>query len=293
MANEISETAKGSALASVNQYFITEAEKYFRGSSTVSNDIAKQLALSGVIAANTAMDNASSAMDWSMVDVKKFASELFRLIGYGLDFGNKEAYVIPYRNNKTGKYDLTTPVSADGLVKLAKMYAVGKKIEDFKKFFVREGDNFSYSETSQGGTEWEYKPILFNAKPILGFATIVVYADKTSDVLITTHEDVARHRKSSKAPDSPAWKLHFDAMGMKCAVRRHMKKININLPQEFDDEEIFEPITKDCGDLDSPKVALDYPALKKQAEVEEAEMGDAYEYEQISFEGTPFAEEVK
>lgn len=285
-----SEIAKSSALASVNQYFVTEAQKYFSGSLSVSSDNAKQLALGGVIAANTAMENASSAIDWSMVDIKKFASELFRLIGYGLDFGNKEAYVIPYRNTKTGKYDLTTPVSADGLVKLAKLYAVGKKIEDFKKFFVREGDTFSYWESSVVGTEWEYKPILFNAKPILGFATIVIYDDKTSDVLITTHEDVARHRKSSKAPDSPAWKGHPDAMGMKCAVRRHMKKININLPQEFDDD--YEPVTRDMGDIGTPKIALSYPELKA-IEESKNESGDAVvdssDYEQVSLEGTPFS----
>jgi recombinational DNA repair protein RecT len=287
MKNDLSEVAKVSALTATSKWYLEEAEDYFKGSPTVGKESVKQLTMGAIVAATAALENSGTPMTWANVDARKFASELFRMIGYGLDFGNKEVYVIPYKNNKTGKVELTTPISADGLVKLAKLYAIGRKIVDFKRFYVREGDEFSYWETSSGGTEWEYKPKMFNENKVRGFVTIIVYEDGKSDVLITTHEDVAKRRAVSKASNSPAWTKFPNEMGMAKAVRRHMKKVDIALPQEFADED-FEPITEDMGDIVSPKVEVDYPALVKQTEIEEEEeQGDAWESDDDIFKGTP------
>lgn len=287
MSSEISEKAKTSALAAMNQWFIGEAADYFKDNKGVGVEKAKQLALAGVIAANTAMENAKDNITWQNVDFKKFGAELFRLIGYGIDFGNKEAYVIPYRNPKTGKFDLTTPISADGLVKLAKLYSV-KPIKDFKKFIVRQGDivDVEYGEK----TSWHYKPVMFNSAPVLGYLTVVEYEDGTTSPMITTLEEIEQRRKASKVPNSPAWTNWYDGMALAKSTRKHMKSVSINLPAEFDED--YEPITKDMGDISSPKIALSYPEARELAmtneTTEEAVKGDAYEPEQVSFEGTPF-----
>lgn len=280
-----SEIAKSSALGSVKDYFIEEAFKYF-AESTVSKPVAKQLMLSAVIAADTAIEN-GNGISWQTVDLKKFASDVFRLIGYGIDFGNKEAYVIPYKNPKTGKYDLTTPVSADGLVKLAKLYSV-KPIDDVKKFFVREGDEISVSHTTAGDT-WIFNPAMFSSKPIIGYMTVVIYADGMNDVEITTIEEVEKRRKASKAANSPAWTTWYSEMSMAKSVRKHIKRISTTLPKDLDED--YEPNTKDMGDIGTPKIALDYPELKA-IEESKNESGDAVvdssDYEQVSLEGTPF-----
>lgn len=282
MSNEISTTAKTSALGTVKDYFVKEAVAYFQD-SIISKTVAKQLVLSAVIAADTAMEN-GIGVTWQTADLKKFAADAFRLIGYGIDFGNKEAYVIPYKNAKTGKYDLTTPISADGLVKLAKIYSV-KKISDVKKFYVREGDEISISHTNKGD-EWTFNPVLFSTKPIVGFMTVVLYEDGTSDCELTTHEDVAKRRKASKAPNSPAWTQYPDEMGMKCAVRKHMKRISLAIPSDIsDNDEEFEPVTKDMGDIASPKIETEYP----KAEV----AGEEYIDDLDMYVGTPLGEEAK
>ena len=284
MSDEISTSAKTSALGTVKDYFLREAVSYFRDSS-ISTSVAKQLVLSAVIAADTAIEN-SNGITWKMIDLKKFAADAFRLIGYGIDFGNKEAYVIPYKNPKTGKYDLTTPISADGLVKLAKVYSV-KKISDVKKFYVREGDEISISHTHKGD-EWIFNPSLFSSKPIIGFMTVVLYEDGTSDCELTTHEDVAKRRRASKAPNSPAWTQYGDEMGMKCAVRKHMKRISLALPSDINDNDSdYEPITKDMGDVSS-KIQIDYPTLAAKQE-EKVENTTETDTDSFDFTGTPFA----
>lgn len=284
MSDEISTIAKVSALGTVKDYFSREAIAYFQD-STLSKSVAKQLVLSAVIAADTAIEN-GNGISWKLVDLKKFAADAFRLIGYGIDFGNKEAYVIPYKNPKTGKYDLTTPISADGLVKLARVYSV-KKISDIKKFYVREGDEISISHSGKGD-EWTFNPVLFSSKPIIGFMTVVLYEDGTSDCELTTHEDVAKRRKASKAPNSPAWTQFGDEMGMKCAVRKHMKRISLALPSEIEnDDEDYEPVTKDMGDV-STKIELDYPALVEAKESGKVTEAEEIHMEDVDFTGTPF-----
>jgi len=277
MSTEISEKAKISALSTLNNYFLGEAVKYFADKSSTSSALAKQLTLSAVLAADTAIENSAGAT-WNNVDIKKFGADIFRLIGLGIDFANKEAYVVPYRNPKTGKYDLTTPVSADGLVKLAKMYSI-RPIKDFQKYAVREGDivNVEYGENKS----WHYKPILFNSAKVIGYLTVIVFEDGDFDAMITTLEEIEARRKASKAPDSPAWTKWPVEMGLAKATRKHIKRFAINIPSDLDDED-FTPITKDMGEV-SEKIPIDYPTLAAKPE-EEIEK----ELDNVSLEGTPF-----
>ena len=277
MSNEISEQAKIAKVSTVAKCFIDGAANYFANSDKAPAKI-KQLVLSAVLAAETAIEG-NDAVDWKHVDVPKFTNDMFRLIGMGIDFGSKEAYVVPYRNPKTGKYDLTTPVSADGLVKLAKLYSI-RPIKDFQKYVVREGDDISveYGENKS----WSYKPKLFNTGTVLGYLTVVIFEDGDFDAMITTIEDVEERRKASKAPNSPAWTKFYTDMSLAKCTRRHMKRFAINIPSDISEEPDYEPITKDMGDV-STKIEIDYPALADKSE-EEIEK----ELDSVSLEGPPF-----
>lgn len=284
MSTEISEKAKVSALSTLNNYFLAEAVKYFEDKN-VSSAITKQLTLSAIIAADTAIENMDGAT-WQHVDVKKFAADMFRLIGMGIDFGNKESYIVPYRNNKTGKIDLTTPVSADGLVKIAKLYSV-KPIKDFEKYIVRQGDIVSV-EYGQDKS-WHYKPLMFNSAPVVGYLTVVVYEDGDFDPMITTLEEIEARRKASKAPNSPAWTKFPQEMALAKATRKHMKRISINLPSDITEEPDYEPVTKDCGDIGTSKIQMDYPTLTEKQEEEKVENTTETDTDSFDFTGTPFA----
>ena len=277
MSNEISEQAKIAKVSTVAKCFIDGAANYFANSDKAPAKI-KQLVLSAVLAAETAIEG-NDSVDWKHVDVPKFTNDMFRLIGMGIDFGSKEAYVVPYRNPKTGKYDLTTPVSADGLVKLAKLYSV-RPIKTFEKYIVRQGDIVSveYGENKS----WHYKPILFNNAPVVGYLTVIIYEDGDFDPMITTLEEIEERRKASKAPNSPAWTKWPAQMGLAKSTRKHMKSVSINIPSDISEEPEYEPITKDMGDV-STKIEIDYPALAAKSE-EEIEK----ELDSVSLEGTPF-----
>lgn len=281
MSTEISEQAKIAKVSTLSKFFIDGAAGFFSNSDVAPAKI-KQLVLSAVLAADTAIEN-NDAVDWKHVDVPKFTNDMFRLVGMGIDFANKEAYIVPYRNPKTGKYDLTTPVSADGLVKLAKLYSI-RPIKDFQKYVVREGDDISveYGENKS----WSYKPKLFNTGTVLGYLTVVVFEDGDFDAMITTLEEVEARRKASKAPNSPAWTKFPLEMGLAKSARKHMKRFAINLPSDISEEPDFEPMTKDMGDV-SAKIELDYPALV-EAQTSEKATEDTVRMEDVDFTGTPF-----
>lgn len=282
MSTEISEQAKIAKVSNVAKVFIDGAARYFANSEVAPAKI-KQLVLSAVLAADTAIEN-NDAVDWKHVDVPKFTNDMFRLVGWGIDFANKEAYIVPYRNPKTGKYDLTTPVSADGLVKLAKLYSI-RPIKDFQKYVVREGDDISveYGENKS----WSYKPKLFNTGTVLGYLTVVVFEDGDFDAMITTIEDVEARRKASKAPNSPAWTKFYTDMSLAKCTRRHMKRFAINIPSDITEEPDFEPMTKDMGDV-STKIELDYPALVEAQTSGNVKEVEAIQMEEVDFTGTPF-----
>ena len=242
--NSVAKIARVSALKT---WLADGARAHFAGNKAVSQDTAEQLALGAVIAAETAIENSKTGVTWKKVDTGKFVADVFRMIGYGLDFANKEVYVVPYRNPSTGLFDLTTPISADGLVKLARKYSI-KPIGDFFRFIVRDGDEISLSYGTK--PDWTYKPVLFKEGTVLGYLTVINYEDGTCNPLITTKEEVERRRAKSKAPNSPAWTDFYDYMALAKATRRHMKLLSIDLPKEFldDDEDDYNVETKDMGE---------------------------------------------
>lgn len=241
-------------LTGMKQWLVKGALEYFGEDNRIGKDRISQLALGAILEAEAAIDK-SDNLSWHNVDYVKFSADAFRLIGQGLDFGQKDAYIVPYKNEKTKKYELTTPVSADGWVKLARMYSV-RPIKDFLRFTVRDGDEVLLGYENDNAW-YKYAPKMFNTGEVLGFLTVVLYEDGGVHPLVTTKEDVEKRRKSSKAPNSPAWTKYYNEMAMAKATRRHMKQVSINMPFLPDDEE---EITKDMGEVATvPVISFDEP----------------------------------
>ena len=139
----------------------------------------------------------------------------------GLDFFNKEAYLVPYGNQLNYQTDYR------GAKKLAKKYSI-RPIKDIYAKLVREGDELE-EVIANGEQSINFKPKLFNDGKIIGAFAVCVFADGGLIYDTMSIADLENTRKSSKASNSPAWK-NFTG---KCTKRRccigFVSKLNLTL----------------------------------------------------------------
>lgn len=139
----------------------------------------------------------------------------------GLDFLNREAYLVPYGS----KLDYQT--SYIGEIKLRKKYSV-RPIKDIYADVVREGDDFSY-EVVDGEPTLHHKPLPFNNKPVIGAYAVCIFEDGGKQIDTMSLADLENTRSASKASKSPAWTKFTNEMYKKTVLRRLCKTIDIDL----------------------------------------------------------------
>ena len=136
----------------------------------------------------------------------------------GLDFLNKECYLIPYGNSVQFQTDYK------GEVKFTKKYSI-RKIKDIYAKVVREADEFT-EEIKDGKPSIDFKPLPFNGNDIIGAFAVVLYQDGGMSYEVMSVKDIQAVRNNySKASQSKAWKNSFDEMCKKTVLRRLCKHI--------------------------------------------------------------------
>lgn len=136
----------------------------------------------------------------------------------GLDFMNRECYLIPYGNSVQFQTDYK------GEVKFTKKYSV-RKIKDIYAKVVRKGDEFT-EEIVDGQPSIDFKPLPFNGDEIIGAFAVVLYQDGGMAYEAMSVADINSVRNNySKASQSKAWKNSFDEMCKKTVLRRLCKHI--------------------------------------------------------------------
>lgn len=136
----------------------------------------------------------------------------------GLDFMNKECYLITYGNSIQFQTDYK------GDCKFAKRYAIRPILDIFAKV-VREGD-FYEECISNNNPVINFKPVPFSNKEIIGAFAIVLYKDGGMEYEAMSTQDIQSVRNNySKASQSKAWKFSFDEMAKKTVLRRLCKHI--------------------------------------------------------------------
>lgn len=136
----------------------------------------------------------------------------------GLDFMNKECYLIPYGGSVQFQTDYK------GEVKFTKKYSV-RKIKDIYAKVVRKGDEFT-EEIIDGQPSIDFKPMPFNGEEIIGAFAVVLYQDGGMSYETMSVADINSVRNNySKASQSKAWKNSFDEMCKKTVLRRLCKHI--------------------------------------------------------------------
>lgn len=140
----------------------------------------------------------------------------------GLDFFNKECYLIPYG----GKLQFQTDYK--GEVKFVKQYST-RPIKDIYAKVVRQGDEFE--EFIVGGVpSINYNPLPFNDGDIVGAFSVCLFNDGGMIYETMSIKDIQAVRNNySKAKNSDAWKNSLDEMCKKTVLRRLCKHIDKNI----------------------------------------------------------------
>lgn len=136
----------------------------------------------------------------------------------GLDFMNKECYLIAYNNQLQFQTDYK------GEIKFTKKYSI-RPIKDIYAKVVREGDEFE-EKITDGQLSVDFRPLPFNGNAIVGAFAVVLYADGGIECETMSVDDINAVRNNySKAANSKAWKNSFDEMAKKTVLRRLCKHI--------------------------------------------------------------------
>lgn len=136
----------------------------------------------------------------------------------GLDFMNRECYLIPYGNSVQFQTDYK------GEIKFTKKYSI-RPIKDIYAKVVRSGDSFE-ERIVDGHPTIDFKPIPFNGEDIVGAFAVVLYQDGGMEYEVMSVADINSVRNNySKASQSKAWKNSFDQMCVKTVLRRLCKHI--------------------------------------------------------------------
>lgn len=164
----------------------------------------------------------------------KIMAGLMRGAMLGLDFFNKEAYLVGYGS------DLQYQTSYIGAQKLIKKYAI-HKVKNIYAELVREDDVF---ETGIDANKRyvTFKPKAFNNKPVVGAFAVVEFEDGDIQVETMNMEELEAVRKKSKMGNAGAWKDFSGEMQKKSVIRRLCKRIEIDF-ENPEQKQIFEADT--------------------------------------------------
>lgn len=137
----------------------------------------------------------------------------------GLDFMNKEAYLIDY--NGTAQFQ----TDYKGEIKFTKKYSK-QPIKDIYAKVVRKGDDF-VEKIVDGRPSIDFQPVPFNDDEIVGAFAVCYFKDGTMVYETMSFKDIQAVRNNySKASQSKAWKYSFDEMAKKTVLRRLCKHID-------------------------------------------------------------------
>lgn len=152
---------------------------------------------------------------------EKLVTGLLKGAYLGLDFYNKECYLIPFGS------DLNFFVDYKGLEKLVKKYSI-RPVSEIYARIVREGDEFTETIVNNS-PQITFKPVPFNNGRITGAFAVCQYTDGGAKVETMSIQQLDAAKRMSKAQNSTAWKFFPEEMYKKIVIRRLCKGIQIEL----------------------------------------------------------------
>lgn len=153
--------------------------------------------------------------------VKSLVRAMSQSASLGLEIDQRGlAYLVPYKNK--GIMEAQLQIGYQGLMELAYR---SSKVKSIKANCIYESEKDKVKIKRIDGRFYVEHPFTFEQPE---GEMIAVYATAEVDgvlpqTVVLRREEVEKFRSKSKAPDSPAWKDHYDAMAKKTAIRQLAK----------------------------------------------------------------------
>lgn len=137
------------------------------------------------------------------------------------------AYMVPYRNNKTGKKECQFIPGYRGLIDLARRSG---QVSSIEAHCVYEKDEWEYANT-ESGTKLRHVPFWDGDRGILKrvYAIARLKGSELPQIEVMSKSDVDKIRAKSKAKDSGPWVTDYDEMARKTVVRRIVKYLPMSV----------------------------------------------------------------
>jgi len=127
------------------------------------------------------------------------------------------AWAVPFKNNKTGKYEMQFIPDWRGLIQSAKRT---EQIKHAYATIVCKGDTIEYQLGDNPSIM--HKPLLTDRGEMIGAYCIVTLPDDTKHIEYMELKQLEAVRSRSKAKDGP-WKSDLEQMSCKTVVKRALK----------------------------------------------------------------------
>lgn len=140
--------------------------------------------------------------------------------------GLGRAYILPFRNRKTGGMEATFILGYKGMIDLARRSG---QLTDISARVVHEGDEFEY----EYGLDEKLRHIPSTEpvgnRPLTHVYMVAHFKDGGHYIDVMTREEVEAVRERSKAKDYGPWKTDYEAMAMKSVIRRAFKFLPVSV----------------------------------------------------------------
>lgn len=193
--------------------------------------------------------------------------------------GLGRAYILPYRNRKTGGYEAQFIMGYKGMIDLARR---SKEIESISARAVYSGDEFSYSYGLHEDLQHVPSDEPKEGRELTHAYCIAKFKDGGHYFNVLSREDIEKARKSSQAGASKysPWATHYEQMAVKTAIRRAFPYLPVSIEAQSaaasdettpDYTSVLKPVVRDS----KPVEAEEAEAVNIDAETaEEADSGE-------------------
>lgn len=132
-----------------------------------------------------------------------------------------QAYLIPYYNRNSGKYECQFQLGYKGMINLA--YRSGR-VTDIAAYEVRANDSFDYELGLN--SKLYHKPALHDRGEVIAYYAVWHTKDGGHGFAVMSKEDIENHKKQYSKADQKGfspWKTQFDEMAKKTVLKKALK----------------------------------------------------------------------
>lgn len=192
-------------------------------------------------------------------DPASFLGALMTCAQLGLEPGPLgHAYLVPFKDNRTGRTEVTFIPGYRGLVELARRSG---QVQSVQARVVRDGDNFAYSFGLD--PKLDHQPAGTLGEVTHAYA-VVRYKDGGMDFDVMTRAEVDAIRGRSRASEKGPWKTDYAEMAKKTVLRRLLKTAPMSVEYQQaigQDEQIRTAISVDALDIMPPEPDPEVPTV--------------------------------